>query len=107
MTLTGWQTTRRQAAALRRAIALAGSEQKLAALAGFSQVAINKAKRRGGVSAEMAVAIERATAGRVARAELRADLFGAETVQDHGRSSRRGARKATPELSGDEDGTAI
>jgi DNA-binding transcriptional regulator YdaS (Cro superfamily) len=90
-----WQTARRQAAALRRAIALAGSEQKLGALTGFSQVAINKAKRRGGVSAEMAVAIERATAGAVGKAELRSDLFAAEPAHLPRRGLRRRVPKAT------------
>jgi DNA-binding transcriptional regulator YdaS (Cro superfamily) len=58
-----------------RAIALAGSETKLGEATGFSQAAINKAKRRGHVSAEMALAIHRFTAGAVAAAELRPDLW--------------------------------
>jgi DNA-binding transcriptional regulator YdaS (Cro superfamily) len=60
---------------LRRAIALAGSEAKLGALAGVSQNAIWQAKVKGRVSAELAVAIERGLRGRVTRAELRPDLF--------------------------------
>lgn len=58
-----------------RAIEFAGSEAKLGAATGYSQHAIWQAKRRGRVSAEMAVAIERATQGAVSRAELRPDLF--------------------------------
>lgn len=60
---------------LERAIELAGSEAKLAAMIGCSQVAINKAKHRGKVSAEMSVAIEVALNGRVMRHQLRPDLF--------------------------------
>ncbi len=43
------------------AVGLAGSEAKLAKLAGYSQPAINKAKRLKRMSADMAIAIERAT----------------------------------------------
>lgn len=62
-------------ALIERAIGLAGSEAKLAAKVGCSQVAINKAKRRGSVSAEMAVEIERATEGGVTASALRPDLW--------------------------------
>jgi DNA-binding transcriptional regulator YdaS (Cro superfamily) len=58
-----------------RAIALAGSEARLGEATGFSQVAINKAKRRGQASAEMALAIHRFTEGAVAASELRPDLW--------------------------------
>ncbi len=64
------------AAALARAVALAGSQSRLSRATGYSQPAINKACRRGRVSAELAIAIEHATAGAVSRAELRPDLFG-------------------------------
>lgn len=64
-------------AAFRRAVALAGSESKLSRATGYSQPAINKARRKGRVSAELAIAIERATKGAVSRHELRPDLFGA------------------------------
>lgn len=60
---------------LEQAIEFAGSEAKLAALIDFSQVAVNKAKHRGKVSAEMAVAIERATKGAVTTNALRPDLW--------------------------------
>jgi DNA-binding transcriptional regulator YdaS (Cro superfamily) len=58
-----------------RAIALAGSEARLGEVTGFSQAAINKAKRRGRVSAEMALEIHRFTGGAVAASELRPDLW--------------------------------
>lgn len=44
------------------AISDAGSEAKLAAKAGCTQVAINKAKKAGRVSPAMAVRLEKATA---------------------------------------------
>lgn len=56
-----------------RAIAIAGSEAKLAERVGCSQVAINKAKRVGRVSAEMAVKIESAVG--IPRQQLRPDLW--------------------------------
>ena len=59
--------------AIARAIACAGSRARLARLIGYSQVAVNKATRRGSVSAEMAVAIERATG--VPRHALRPDIY--------------------------------
>src|SRR3954462_4066534 len=61
--------------AINHAIALAGSEARLGEATGFSQAAINKAKRRGHVSAEMALAIHRFTGGAIAAAELRPDLW--------------------------------
>lgn len=60
---------------IERAIKLAGSEEKLAERIGYSQVAVNKAKRRGHPSAEMAVKIERALDGAVTRSDLRPDLW--------------------------------
>jgi DNA-binding transcriptional regulator YdaS (Cro superfamily) len=60
---------------IERAIAIAGSEEKLAEGIGFSQVAVNKAKKRGAVSDKMALAIHRFTAGRVPGSELRPDLW--------------------------------
>jgi DNA-binding transcriptional regulator YdaS (Cro superfamily) len=61
--------------AFTRAIRLAGSEAKLAAAIGCSQVAINKARRRGTVSAEMALAVHRFSAGAVPASALRPDLW--------------------------------
>lgn len=60
---------------IEQAIKLAGSEEKLAERIGYSQVAVNKAKKRGHPSAEMAVAIERALAGAVTCEDLRPDLW--------------------------------
>lgn len=60
---------------LQRAIDHAGSEEKLAKGIGYSQAAINKAKARGRVSAEMALAIDRFLAGVVSASEIRPDLW--------------------------------
>lgn len=62
---------------IHRAIAIAGSQSRLAALAGVSQQAIGKlalgTSRRP--SAELAIAIERATNGAVTRHDLRPDIY--------------------------------
>ena len=60
---------------IEQAIALAGSEAKLAKGIGSSQVAINKAKHRGRVSPEMALAIHRFLDGRVSASALRPDIW--------------------------------
>ena len=60
---------------LERAIRIAGSEAKLAAMIGVTQPAVNSAKRRGSVSAQMALTIDRELAPRVTKEELRPDLF--------------------------------
>src|SRR5258708_24857419 len=62
-------------AAFARAIRIAGSECKLAQATGYSQVAINKAKRRGSVSPAMALAVHRITGGVVPASALRPDLW--------------------------------
>lgn len=62
-------------AALEKAIKKAGSEAKLAELIGCSQVAVNKAKHRGRVTAEMAIKIARSLEDHVTTHELRPDLF--------------------------------
>jgi DNA-binding transcriptional regulator YdaS (Cro superfamily) len=62
-------------AAFARAIRFAGSECKLAQAIGYSQVAINKAKRRGSVSPAMALAVHRFTGGTVPASALRPDLW--------------------------------
>jgi DNA-binding transcriptional regulator YdaS (Cro superfamily) len=62
-------------AAFERAIRIAGSQCKLAAATGYSQVAVNKAKRRGSVSAAMALAVHRFTGGAVPASALRPDLW--------------------------------
>jgi|SRR5580692_3050809 DNA-binding transcriptional regulator YdaS (Cro superfamily) len=61
--------------AFARAIRIAGSECKLAQATGYSQVAINKAKRRGSVSPAMALAVHRFTGGVVPASALRPDLW--------------------------------
>ena len=60
---------------LDRAISIAGSESKLAAAIGYSQVAINKARRRGAVSSRMALAVHRFTQGAVPASAMRPDLW--------------------------------
>jgi DNA-binding transcriptional regulator YdaS (Cro superfamily) len=62
-------------AAVAHAIALKGSQQKLASACGVSQPSISKAKLRGRVSAELALAIHRATEGVVPGCALRPDLW--------------------------------
>lgn len=64
------------------AISHFGSEAKLAAAAGVSQPAINKAKRAGRVSAVLAVKIETATEGKISRWQLRPDLWDAPVTSD-------------------------
>ncbi len=75
--MNGAAAARTGKTALDRAVALAGSETRLSRATGWSQPAINKARRRGRVSAELAIAIERALAGAVTKEQLRPDLFGA------------------------------
>ena len=65
---------------LELAIARAGSEAKLAGKIGYSQHAVWHAKRRGRVSAEMAVAIDKFTEGEVSKEMLRPDLFGLKDI---------------------------
>lgn len=51
---------------------------RLAAAIGYSQHAVWHAVQRGQVSAKMAVAIHKATKGKIRKAELRPDIFGAD-----------------------------
>jgi DNA-binding transcriptional regulator YdaS (Cro superfamily) len=62
-------------AALARAIALTGSQAKLAAACGVSQAAISRVNLRGRVSARLALGIHRATGGAVPGSLLRPDLW--------------------------------
>ena len=62
--------------AVKRAVAIAGSQQKLADLSGLSQPAISKMLRTGRMEGESALKIEGAVGGKVSRAALRPDLFG-------------------------------
>lgn len=70
---------------LQKAVRLFGSEEKLSRAAGFSQNAINQAKKRGRISAELAVGIERATNGEIPRWQIRPDLWDAPS--DAGRAA--------------------
>lgn len=63
---------------LERAIAIAGSEAKLGRMLGKSQNAIWSAKRKGRVSAEIAIGVHRVTNGIIAKEALRPDLFRSE-----------------------------
>lgn len=51
---------------------------RLAAAIGYSQHAVWHAVQRGQVSPKMAVAIHKATKGKIRKAELRPDIFGAD-----------------------------
>lgn len=63
--------------ALQAAICAIGSQGKLAALLGKQQGHVGKWLHRDRkVPAEMCIAIERATGGKVTRYELRPDVFG-------------------------------
>lgn len=59
------------------AIGLFGSEAKIARAIGYSQVMVNRVRNGARISAEMAVAIDKATDRRVSKYELRPDLFDA------------------------------
>lgn len=61
-----------------KAIALFGNMSRLAVATGYSQHAIWHAVKRGQVSPKMAVAIHRATKGKVKKDQLRPDIFGGE-----------------------------
>jgi DNA-binding transcriptional regulator YdaS (Cro superfamily) len=73
--------TARFGQAMARAIAILGSEVKLAAACGVTQAAISKAKVKGRISPRLALAVDQATKGRVSAADLRPDLWrGPENV---------------------------
>ena len=60
--------------AIERAVALIGSQAKLASALGVSGMAVSQWRRRG-IPAERVLAIERATGYRVSRHELRPDIY--------------------------------
>lgn len=61
------------------AIKALGSQEKLAEAIGISQQGVSYLLRHAPrVTAEVAVAIERATRGKVRRSDLRPDIFGAD-----------------------------
>jgi DNA-binding transcriptional regulator YdaS (Cro superfamily) len=66
----------KQITPLQQAIAIFTNPTRLAAAIGFSQHAVWHAQKRGRVSPEMAIAIHRATKGRVRKEKLRPDLWG-------------------------------
>lgn len=59
---------------IQQAIDLLGSQEKLGAACGVKQSSIWQAKDTGRCSAELAMAIERATDGKVTARDLRPDL---------------------------------
>jgi DNA-binding transcriptional regulator YdaS (Cro superfamily) len=61
--------------ALNLAVEFFGSENKLALAIGITQQNINRAVRRGRVSPQVAMAIQRATGGYVTANELRPDIW--------------------------------
>lgn len=63
---------------IERAIAHFSNPSRLAAAIGYSQHAVWHAVKVGRVSPRMAVAIHKATRGKVKKSELRPDLFGSE-----------------------------
>jgi DNA-binding transcriptional regulator YdaS (Cro superfamily) len=61
--------------ALNLAVEFFGSENKLALAIGITQQNINRAVRRGRVSPQVAMAIQKATGGYVTANELRPDIW--------------------------------
>lgn len=57
-----------------------GSETKLGEATGYTQHAIWRAKKRGSVTAEMALKIDQATKGDISASMLRPDLWPSERV---------------------------
>lgn len=60
---------------IEEAIALFGSETKLASAAGVSQPTINEAKRKGRVGHRLARGIDEATGGKISKSSLRPDIW--------------------------------
>ena len=58
---------------IRKAIRLSGSQKKLASAIKHSQTSISYYLNGGGISAEVAIKIEKATG--ISRAEIRPDIF--------------------------------
>lgn len=66
---------------VRRAVEIAGTEQKLAAAIGISQPSVNHLCRNAkSIRPEIAIAIEKATGGKVTRSDLRPDIWPAEVA---------------------------
>ncbi len=64
--------------AMKRAVAIMGSQQKLAAAIGVYQSFVSRMVITGRVPAERCLPIETATNGAVTRYELRPDVYGAD-----------------------------
>jgi DNA-binding transcriptional regulator YdaS (Cro superfamily) len=62
--------------ALQKAVELFKNPTRLAAAIGYSQHAVWSAMKRGQVSPKMAIAIHRATRGKIKKDHLRPDIFG-------------------------------
>lgn len=63
---------------LREAVALFDTPSALARAIGYSQHAVWHAMKRGQVSPRMALAIHKATKGKIRKDELRPDIFGGQ-----------------------------
>lgn len=60
---------------VKAAIAILGSQAKLAAAAGVRQPVISEASRTGKVGPRLAMGIEKATSGMISKSRLRPDLW--------------------------------
>lgn len=62
---------------LEKAISIAGSQEKLGSISGFTQAAISKMLNRDGMaSIKAAVRFEEALGGKITRYQFRPDFFG-------------------------------
>jgi len=68
--------------ALGRAISILGSKAALARKVGVTRAAVQKWRRFDRIPATRVLAIERATVGRVTRADLRPDLYGVKMADN-------------------------
>lgn len=58
-----------------------GSEQKAADAFGVSQPVVNEAKHTGRVGPKLAMGIDKATAGKISKSDLRPDLWPREAAE--------------------------
>ena len=79
--------------ALNRAIKLIGSVSALARACGVKPAAITNAKARGTMSPELALAIDRATKGKVPASRLRRDLWRKPSHVPRRRGRRNGGAR--------------
>ena len=66
---------------IKAAVEFAGSQARLAEVMGCSQQQISYLLKAKSISAEMAIAVDAATAGKVSKHVLRPDIFGAENTK--------------------------